>query len=409
MAITYGFFVSIGLLFIVVIVLLAFFYSRHRRAGAVGTTNSSPGAKNVAIGKVTPCTRQTRSFSFDEVRAATREFSHKIGEGRFGPVYFGELPDGQEVAVKVRSTNYAQGGESDGHLLTEVHVLAKVHHRHLVSLLGYCLDPTNQVLVYEFMRNGTLRNHLQRGCVGKQPLLNWRTRLVVIMDAARGLHSLHTDWNPVIIHRDFNSINVMLDESMNGKVADFGVSKITLDDDSGIPTLLKCTAGYLDPEYFTTQKLTPKSDVYSFGVVLFEIISGRPPISYSPDGNHWSSLVEWAKSSLKDGNVLSIVDPSLQGLYSEESVRKVADLAMCCVDLHGPKRPDMEKVLLALADALYVEENHQQHLLAATASLPVSNVSRNPAKPHSHSHQLVFGVPMTTAPSTVSSFSFPRS
>ncbi|KAL3695213.1 hypothetical protein R1sor_009289 [Riccia sorocarpa] len=407
MIIHLGFVVTIGLLLLVIIIVFAYFHSRQRwyMERTIGAAASTSRVKEVVVGRVPTCTRQTRVLTFDEVRAITTDFSHKIGGGRFGPVYYGKLPDGQEVAVKVRPTNYAQGGEQDGHLITEVSILAKVHHQHLVSLLGYCLDPVNQVLVYEFMRNGTLRSYLQRSQVGQPSLMNWRTRLLVMMDAARGLHSLHTDWNPVIIHREINSINIMLDENMNAKVADFGVSKVTLDDDSGIPTLLKCTAGYLDPEYFTTQKLTPKSDVYSFGVVLFETISGRPPIMYSHDGARWSSLVEWVKLNYRDGNVREIVDPSLQGLYAEESVRKVAQVALACLEFHGPRRPDMEKVLLGLAEALHLENaHHQQQIATAAVSAPANGINVTLTK--GTQHQVVYGMPLTTNPGVVS---FPRS
>ncbi|KAL2632430.1 hypothetical protein R1flu_017116 [Riccia fluitans] len=394
-------FTAYRLLLLVVVIVFAYFQSRQRwnTQRTIGAAALTSGVKDVVIGRVPSYTRQTKAFTFDEVRAATTDFNHKIGDGRFGPVYYGKLPHGQEVAVKVRPTNYAQGGEQDGHLITEVNILAKIHHQNLVSLLGHCLDPINQVLVYEYMRNGTLRSYLQRSQVGQPSLMNWRTRLHVMMDAARGLHSLHTDWNPVIIHRDFNSINVMLDENMNAKVADFGVSKIALDDDSGIPTLLKCTAGYLDPEYFTTQKLTPKSDVYSFGVVLFEIISGRSPIMYSQDGTRWSSLVEWVKLNFRDGKVKAIVDPSLQGLYAEESVRKVAEVALSCLEFHGPRRPDMEKVMLGLAEALHVEDtHHQQQIAAAAVSAPTNNISMTHTK--NNHHQVVYGMPLTTTPGT---------
>ncbi|KAI5076459.1 hypothetical protein GOP47_0008524 [Adiantum capillus-veneris] len=222
-----------------------------------------------------------KDFTFEELRKTTNNFDNsvQIGRGGYGRVYKAVLPDGVEVAIKRAQEGSLQGGKE---FLTELELLSRVHHRNLVSLVGYCDDEGEQMLVYEYMENGTLREHLNSD--SKVPL-NFATRLQIALGAAKGILYLHTEANPPIFHRDIKATNILLDKRLKAKVADFGLSKLAslpeLEGDAGgyVSTVVKGTPGYLDPEYFLTHKLSDKSDVYSFGVVLLELITGQQPIS----------------------------------------------------------------------------------------------------------------------------------
>ncbi|CAM6111360.1 unnamed protein product [Calypogeia fissa] len=291
------------------------------------------------------------ALSLQEVNDATNKFSRKIGEGSFGRVYHGKLPNGQEVAVKVKSTDSRQGVTE---FSNEVELLSRIHHRNLVSLVGFCEEGNQQIIIYVYVSNGTLRDHLY-GDKTRKPL-NWRTRLDIALNAARGIEYLHTDCNPRIIHRDVKSSNILIDENMVAKVCDFGISKQTPEVIlSGVDTLLKGTPGYFDPEYFISQRLTQKSDVYSFGVVLLEIISGRHPhVSDLPDGSS-GTLIQWVRIAANDGRLLDIVDPTLNGEFNVDSMMIMISLAISSIDLETAKRPDMRQVVRSLTEAIELE------------------------------------------------------
>ncbi|KAJ7539065.1 hypothetical protein O6H91_11G075700 [Diphasiastrum complanatum] len=296
---------------------------------------------------------KAKQFSWNQMNVATNHFTKELGKGSFGPVYFGRLPNGQEIAVKVRSDESKLGADS---FQNEVHLLSRVHHSSLVSLLGFCEKPKQQLLVYEYMPNGPLQDHLYGSrSKGKKPL-SWKTRLQIAIGAATGLEYLHNHSNPKIIHRDVKSSNILLDASMNAKVADFGFSKdIKNLDVSHVTTVIKGTAGYLDPEYYASNQLTEKSDVYSFGVVLLEMICGREPLSHwvSPDEYN---LLGWARPLLKVGAFDKVVDKCLLGDFTVQSMQIVGHLAAQCTERMRPARPTMQEVLKELQVALSLEE-----------------------------------------------------
>ncbi|KAL3684145.1 hypothetical protein R1sor_002167 [Riccia sorocarpa] len=317
----------------------------HHTCTSVASSNSASNAAAV---------RQARPFTLKEVEHATNNYKDQIGVGGYGPVFYGKLTDGTEVAVKLNSDNSEQGRTE---FLNEVSFLSVVHHKNLVSLLGYCEDDGHHILLYEFMPSGTLREHLY----GKDMLrkISWRERLDIALNAAKGLEYLHNDCVPRIIHRDIKSNNILLSDKLLAKVADFGISRSTPEDDtgsSGVSTLVKGTTGYLDPEYYTQGKLTQKSDVYSFGVVLLEIICGRPPILQTFIDPQEHMLVEWARGQMNSNNLESIIDPHIRGTYNREAMWKLAELAMDCVEPHGVNRPDMNQVVRALIIAVESEE-----------------------------------------------------
>ncbi|KAL4571911.1 hypothetical protein LXL04_018678 [Taraxacum kok-saghyz] len=291
-----------------------------------------------------------KAFSYREIKAATRNFKQTLGRGGFGTVYLGKLPDGKLTAVKVRFNKTQLGVDS---FVNEVSLMSSIRHQNLVSFEGYCHESKQQILVYEYLPGGSLSDNLY-GANSKRITLNWVRRLKIAIDAAKGLDYLHNGSDPRIIHRDVKSSNILLDADMNAKVCDFGLSKqVTQADASHVTTMVKGTAGYLDPEYYTTQQLTEKSDVYSFGVVLLELICGREPLrrTGSPDT---FNLVLWAKPYLQAG-AFEIVDESLKGTYDDESMRIAATIASRSVDRDPSQRPNIAQVLVDLKEAYNIQ------------------------------------------------------
>uniref|UniRef100_A0A0D9XXT6 non-specific serine/threonine protein kinase n=1 Tax=Leersia perrieri TaxID=77586 RepID=A0A0D9XXT6_9ORYZ len=287
-----------------------------------------------------PQVRGARMFSFDELKKITNNFSeaNDIGTGGYGKVYRGTLPTGQLVAVK-----RSQQGSLQGNLefRTEIELLSRVHHKNVVSLVGFCFDQGEQMLVYEYVPNGTLKESL----TGKSGVrLDWKRRLRVVLGAAKGIAYLHELAEPPIIHRDIKSSNVLLDERLNAKVSDFGLSKLLGEDGRGqITTQVKGTMGYLDPEYYMTQQLTDKSDVYSFGVLLLEVITAKKPLER---GRYVVNEVKGAVDRRKDMYGLhELLDPALGASSALAGLEQYIDLALRCVEESGVQRPPMGEVV----------------------------------------------------------------
>nr|XP_048337454.1 probable LRR receptor-like serine/threonine-protein kinase At5g48740 isoform X2 [Ziziphus jujuba var. spinosa] len=289
-------------------------------------------------------------FTYKEIKSATSNFKEVIGRGSFGSVYLGKLPQGKLVAVKVRFDKTLLGAES---FINEVHLLSKIRHQNLVSLEGFCYESKQQILVYEYLPGGSLVDHLY-GPNSRKVSLSWVRRLKIAVDAAKGLDYLHNGSEPRIIHRDVKCSNILLDVEMNAKVCDFGLSKqVTQADATHVTTVVKGTAGYLDPEYYSTQQLTEKSDVYSFGVVLLELICGREPLSHSGTPDSFN-LVLWAKPYLQAG-AFEIVDDNIKGSFDVESMRKAAFVAIKSVERDASQRPTIAQVLAELKEAYSIQ------------------------------------------------------
>ncbi|CAH9060619.1 unnamed protein product [Cuscuta epithymum] len=287
-----------------------------------------------------------------EILIATKNFDPKgmIGEGGFGKVYRGTMRNGLKVAVKRSEPGHGQG------LLefqTEIMVLSKIRHRHLVSLIGYCDERYEMILVYEFMEKGTLRDHLY--CSGdKPPSLSWDQRLEICIGAAKGLHYLHAGLNSPIIHRDIKSTNILLDEQYVAKVADFGISRSGVLDQTHVSTEVKGSFGYLDPEYYRCMQLTQKSDVYSFGVVLLEVVCARSAINPSLPRDQ-VNLAEWGMTWQKKGQFGKIIDPLLVNKINPSSLRKFGEIVEKCLQDYGVDRPSMADVMWDLEYTLRLQ------------------------------------------------------
>nr|QEQ56113.1 kinase protein 2 [Hordeum vulgare] len=283
-------------------------------------------------------------YSYKETTKATNNFSTVIGKGGFGTVYKAQFSDGSIAAVK-RMDKVSRQAEEE--FCREMELLARLHHRHLVNLKGFCVERKERFLVYEYMENGSLKDHLHSSGT---KALSWQTRLQIAMDVANALEYLHFFCNPPLCHRDIKSSNILLDENFVAKVADFGLahaSRTGAISFEAVNTDIRGTPGYMDPEYVVTQELTEKSDIYSYGVVLLELVTGRRAIQDK------KNLVEWAQEYMSSGEILpELVDPTIRDSVDMDQLHLAVGIVQWCTQREGRQRPSIRQVLRMFSERL---------------------------------------------------------
>ncbi|KAK3198552.1 hypothetical protein Dsin_021967 [Dipteronia sinensis] len=298
------------------------------------------GDGKVCIPNQLPVTK----ICLEELKKATNNFDEKriIGRGGYGTVYKGFLIDSNPVAIK-KSKIVDQSQIEQ--FINEVTVLSQINHRNVVKLLGCCLETQVPLLVYEYVTNGTLFEHIHNN--DNAPTIPWETRLRIAAETAGVLSYLHSAAATQIIHRDVKSSNILLDDNFTAKVSDFGASKLVPMDVTQLSTMVQGTLGYLDPEYLHTSQLTEKSDVYSFGVVLVELMTGMKVVSFDRHEAE-RGLVMYFLFSLKGDSLFEILENSIVNDDNKEQMREVAELARRCLQVKGEERPTMKEVAMEL-------------------------------------------------------------
>uniref|UniRef100_A0A7N2LJT1 Protein kinase domain-containing protein n=1 Tax=Quercus lobata TaxID=97700 RepID=A0A7N2LJT1_QUELO len=299
----------------------------------------------------------TKIFTMKELKKATNNYDETliIGRGGFGTVYKGILPNNTIVAIKKSKI----GDESQiEQFINEVIVLSQINHRNVVKLLGCCLETQVPLLVYEFIPNGTLFEHIHHE--SKVSTISWETRLRIAAETAKALSYLHSAASPPIFHGDVKSSNILLDSTYTAKVSDFGASKLVPLDQTQLATMVRGTLGYLDPEYMQTSQLTEKSDVYSFGVVLVELLTGKKALSFDrPEEER--SLATYFLSFSKDNRLFEVLEKHIANEEYVEQLKEAANLAKMCLRLKGEDRPTMKEVATKLEDLRKMEKHSREN------------------------------------------------
>ncbi|KAL9262329.1 BRASSINOSTEROID INSENSITIVE 1-associated receptor kinase 1-like protein [Drosera capensis] len=291
---------------------------------------------------------QLKRFSLRELQVATDYFSNKniLGKGGFGKVYKGRLTDGSLVAVKRLKEERTQGGELQ--FQTEVEMISMAVHKNLLRLRGFCMTPTERVLVYPYMANGSVASCL-RERPESQPPLEWQIRRRIALGAARGLAYLHDHCDPKIIHRDVKAANILLDEDFEAVVGDFGLAKLMDYKDTHVTTAVRGTIGHIAPEYLSTGKSSEKTDVFGYGVMLLEVITGQRAFDLARLANDDDvMLLDWVKGLLQDKKLETLVDADMQGQYVEHEVEQLIQVALLCTQGSPNERPKMAEVVRML-------------------------------------------------------------
>ncbi|KAF7115916.1 hypothetical protein RHSIM_RhsimUnG0045800 [Rhododendron simsii] len=314
---------SIASCLVIMAVILAICWSLKRRKQQAHIGKSNPEYEMVEEKK--------RQFTYSELMTITNNFEKQLGKGASGLVYAGHLiDDAKDVAVKIFFLSSFHEGYRDVHWKIQARLLTKVYHQNLVSIIGYCNEGQHMGLVYEYMANGTLKEHLS------------------------ALEYLHDDCKPPIIHRDIKTANILLTENMQAKVSDFGLSRL-MPSDGGthVSTLVAGTPGYMDPKYQESNELNEKSDIYSFGVVLLELITGKPAVLKPPEN---SPLAKWIVPIVERAQIKEIMDSRLNNDFDTNSVFKALETAMPCVELNSNRRLEMRQVVVNLRECLEMEK-----------------------------------------------------
>ncbi|KAM3293027.1 hypothetical protein ACQJBY_036555 [Aegilops geniculata] len=325
-------------------------------------------------------------FTLRDLDVATDHFAkdNVIGEGGYGVVYRGRLSNGTPVAVKKILNNL---GQAEREFRVEVEAIGNVRHKNLVRLLGYCVEGTQRMLVYEFVNNGNLESWLH-GELSQYSSLTWLARMKVLLGTAKALAYLHEALEPKVVHRDIKASNILIDDEFNAKISDFGLAKMLGAGKSHIATRVMGTFGYVAPEYANSGLLNEKSDVYSFGVLLLEVITGRDPIDYDRPPSE-VNLVDWLKLMVANRRSDEVVDPHLERRPSTKELKRALLTALRCIDLNAEKRPRMDQVVRMLdsSETIPQEERRprQNRISENTETVPLrgkNSIEKSDAPEH---------------------------
>ncbi|XWS75398.1 hypothetical protein CRYUN_Cryun01aG0083300 [Craigia yunnanensis] len=289
------------------------------------------------------CLGNLRRFQFRELQIATHNFCSKtiLGKGGFGNVYKGILQDGTIVAVKRLKDGNAAGGEIQ--FQTEVEMISLAVHRNLLRLYGFCITPTEKLLVYPYMSNGSVASRLK----GK-PVLDWGTRKRIALGAARGLLYLHEQCDPKIIHRDVKAANILLDDYCEAVVGDFGLAKLLDHQDSHVTTAVRGTVGHIAPEYLSTGQSSEKTDVFGFGILLLELITGQRALEFGKAANQKGAMLDWVRKIHQEKKLEVLVDKDLKNNYDRIELEEMVQVALLCTQYLPGHRPKMSEVVRML-------------------------------------------------------------
>nr|GEW76234.1 probable receptor-like protein kinase At5g18500 [Tanacetum cinerariifolium] len=315
-------------------------------------------------------------FTLRDLENATNKFSkdNVIGEGGYGIVYRGHLVNGSLVAIKKILDNV---GQAEKEFRVEVEAIGHVRHKNLVRLLGYCIEGTHRLLVYEYVNNGNLEQWLH-GAMREHGYFTWEARMKVIAGTAKALAYLHEAIEPKVVHRDIKSSNILIDAEFNAKLSDFGLAKLLGAGKSHITTRVMGTFGYVAPEYANSGLLNEKSDVYSFGVLLLEAITGRNPVDYGRPSEE-VNLVDWLKRMVANRQLDELVDPEIDARPSRRALKRALLTALRCVDPYSDRRPTMGDVVRMLESDEYqlTRDGQRRRKSHANVTEAVNSVAEN--------------------------------
>lgn len=334
MALAFG--LSLGCLCLIVLGFGVVIWWRQRRNKQAFFDVKDKHHEEISLGNL-------KRFHFRELQIATNNFSSKylLGKGGFGHVYKGTLCDGTVVAVKRLKDGSARGGEIQ--FQTEVEMISLAVHRNLLRLYGFCITPTERLLVYPYMSNGSVASRLK----GK-PVLDWGTRKRIALGAARGLLYLHEQCDPKIIHRDVKAANVLLDDYCEAVVGDFDLAKLLDHQDSHVTTAVRGTIGHIAPEYLSTGQSSDKTDVFGFGILLLELVTGQTALEFAKSTNQKGAILDWVKKLHQEKKLEMLVDKDLKTNYDRIELEEMIQVALLCTQYLPGHRPRMSEVVRML-------------------------------------------------------------
>ncbi|EFJ32138.1 hypothetical protein SELMODRAFT_85374 [Selaginella moellendorffii] len=316
--------------------------TQHSSTPASTERLASPGARGGSKAAEVSHLGWGHWYTLRELDAATHCFAdcNVLGEGGYGIVYKGKLPDGTPIAVKNLLNNR---GQAEKEFRVEVEAIGRVRHKNLVRLLGYCVEGCHRMLVYEYVDNGNLEQWLH-GPISRTKSLTWEARMKIVLGTAKALAYLHEALEPKVVHRDIKSSNILIDSTYNARISDFGLAKLLGAGKSHVTTRVMGTFGYVAPEYANTGLLNERSDVYSFGVLLMEVVTGRDPVDYSRPPSE-VNLVDWLKLMVGQRRSEEVADPNLEPKPASRALKRALLVALRCVDPDSSKRPKMGHVV----------------------------------------------------------------